>query len=177
MEGTMATITMFAGDFAPKNWALCMGQLVGINQNQALFSLLGTTFGGDGRTTFALPDFRGRSAVGTGQGNGLTNRALGAVTGSETVTLTCNNLPPHTHTGTITAASTSSPGNTDEPPTMIYGAGGTNHFAAGAQAQGSLGGVTATIAPAGASQPVNIQQPYLALNIIICQYGIFPSRN
>ena len=100
MEGTMATIVMFAGNFAPRTWALCQGQLLAISSNSALFSLLGVTYGGDGRTTFGLPDLRGRVPVGTGSGPGFTNRLLGARSGVEYNNLTVAHLPAHTHSTT-----------------------------------------------------------------------------
>src|SRR5690242_20983611 len=98
MEGTIAEIRMFAGNFAPRNWAFCASQILSIAQNTALFSLLGTTYGGNGQTTFALPDFRGRTPVGWGQGPGLSNYDLGQVGGTETSTLTVQTMPAHTHT-------------------------------------------------------------------------------
>src|SRR5690554_6808450 len=97
MESFIASIIMFGGNFAPRGWAFCHGQLLPIHQHSALFSLLGTTYGGDGITTFALPDFRGRVPVGFGQGPGLPNINLGQTGGSETVTLTQNQMPQHTH--------------------------------------------------------------------------------
>jgi microcystin-dependent protein len=99
MEGVLAVVTCFAADFAPKNWALCSGQILQISTNQALFSLLGTTYGGNGIQTFGLPDLRGRTPVSAGQGPGLSNYNLGQVTGAESVTLTTPNLPSHIHTG------------------------------------------------------------------------------
>jgi len=113
--------------------------------------------------------------MGTGQGSGLSNRTLGEVTGTDSVTLLSANLAAHTHTGTVAAASTTGAGSSDEPPGMIFAAAGGSHFAAGGQ--GSMGGVTATLATAGASQPFGIQQPYLAVTFIIALQGIFPSRN
>src|SRR5215204_7495475 len=98
MEGTIAEIRMFAGTFAPRSWAFCAGQLLSISQNSALFSILGTTYGGNGQTTFALPDFRGRVAVGTGQGPGLSNISLGEQAGVPTVTLLLQEMPMHNHT-------------------------------------------------------------------------------
>src|SRR5215204_812084 len=97
MEGTIGEIRMFAGNFAPKNWALCYAQILSISQNTALFSILGTTFGGNGQTTFALPDFRSRVAVGAGQGPGLSNVSLGEQAGVETVTLLVTQMPAHNH--------------------------------------------------------------------------------
>jgi microcystin-dependent protein len=177
MEPALAVITMFAGNFAPQGWAKCEGQLLLINQNQALFSLLGTTYGGNGTTNFALPDFRNRSPLGAGQGPGLSNRTLGERFGAETVTLTSNNLPTHNHTASIAVASTSSAGTSDEVDAAIFATGGANHFAPAAQASGSMGDVSATISPAGGSNPINIRQPYIAVTFIIALQGIFPSQN
>lgn len=174
MEGTMATILLFAGDFAPRNWAFCNGQLLGIAQNSALFSLLGTTYGGDGRVTFGLPNFQGRAAVGVGQGQGLTNRVLGEMGGLQNTTLSVANLAPHTHSPAAVLHCTSSAPNTDENSGAILA--GTNIYAGGPN--GQLGGVTPQpSAISGSSQPVNIQQPYLGLNFVICMFGVFPSRS
>ena len=100
MEGTIGEIRMFAGNFAPRYWAFCQAQLISIASNTALFSILGTTYGGNGQTTFGLPDFRGRVAVGVGTGPGLSNVVLGEMGGSSTITLTTNNMPAHNHTAT-----------------------------------------------------------------------------
>ena len=117
MEGTIGEIRGFGGNFAPRNWAFCSGQLLSIAQNQALFSILGTTYGGDGRTTYALPDLRGRAPISAGTGPGLTTRKLGSRSGSETVALSSLQMPSHTHfatatgtggTGSITGAATAS---------------------------------------------------------------------
>lgn len=174
MEGYIASIMLFAADFAPKNWAYCNGQLISIAQNTALFSLLGTTYGGNGQTTFALPDFQGRAAVGTGQGAGLSNVTLGEVAGSQTVTLTVNNLAVHTHPVTATLTATSAAPNTDENNGAILA--GTNIYAGGANGQ-LAGVIEAPSSITGSNQPVNIQQPYLGMNFVICMYGIFPSRS
>src|SRR6188768_3694227 len=118
---------MFAGNFAPRNWAFCQGQILSIAQNTALFSLLGTTYGGNGQTTFALPDFRGRVAVGTGQGPGLANITLGELSGSPTVTLTINNMPAHNHplTGSVTPqVNNDTAGLTDDASNKRLGASG-----------------------------------------------------
>lgn len=176
MEGYLAQIIMFAGDFAPRFWAFCQGQLLPIQQNAALFSLLGTTYGGNGTTNFALPDFRGRSPIGVGQGNGLSNVVLGEAAGQQQVTLSLSNLPAHTHTGTLSVAATSNPATTDEAAGAIP-AGGQALFAAGATATSTMGGVTATIGNTGGNQPISIRQPYIVTNFVICLSGIFPSRN
>ncbi len=174
MEGTLATIMLFAADFAPKYWAYCNGQLMAINTNTALFSLLGTTYGGNGTTNFALPDFQGRAAIGSGQGSGRSNYVLGQKSGTPNVTLTISNLAAHTHPATATLAATSAAPNTDEGPNNILA--GTNSYSTGPN--GSLGGVSEQpTGITGSNAPVNIQQPYLGLNFVICLYGIFPSRN
>lgn len=170
----MATIMLFAANFAPKNWAYCNGQIIAINQNTALFSLLGTTYGGNGTTTFALPNFQGRAAVGVGQGAGLSSVTLGEMGGSQSVTLTLNNLASHTHPVTATLGATTANPNTDENNGAILA--GANIYAAGAN--GHLAGVSEQPSGvSGSNQPVSVQQPYLGMNFVICQYGIFPSRN
>lgn len=181
MEGTIAVVTTFAADFAPRNWALCNGQLLSIAQNQALFSLLGTTYGGNGTTTFGLPNLQSRTPVSQGQGPGLSSYTLGELTGTEGATLNSNNLPPHVHTGAVALklSADSSDGSV---------ARAVNSFPAvyaGAYATAPASGVTtatpaynpATIGIAGSSQPMPIRAPYLAINYIICMFGIFPSRN
>lgn len=168
----LGCIYMFAGNFAPRGYALCAGQILPISQNTALFSILGTTYGGNGQTTFALPDLRGRAPVGAGQGPGLPNYTLGEQTGSTSVTLTSNQMPSHTHT--IAAAESS---NTTDPsnaflandgrsPVNVYNST-TDGTKLNAQAVG----------PAGGNQPISVQNPILAINYIIATQGIFPSRN
>jgi microcystin-dependent protein len=178
MEGYIAEIRMFAGNFAPRSWAFCQGQILSIAQNTALFSLLGTTYGGNGQTTFALPDLRGRTAVGTGQGPGLSNIDLGQVAGAPSVTLTIVNMPAHTHTlaGTLAMGAQSGAGNSISP-TNNYPAAGTNLYSATQDAQMAPLNGTLTASNAGGSQPFSIMSPYLGMNYIICLEGIFPSRN
>jgi microcystin-dependent protein len=174
MEGTLATIMLFAANFAPKNWAYCAGQLLPINQNQALFSLLGTTYGGNGTTNFALPDFQGRTAIGAGQGPGLSNYSLGQKAGANSLTMSVANLPSHTHMAIATLNATSAAPNTDEGPGNILAA--TNIYAAGDT--GSLAGVAEQpTGITGQSQPMNIQQPYLGMNYVICLAGIYPTQS
>lgn len=173
MEGTMATIMLFAADFAPKYWAYCNGQLLSIAQNSALFSLLGTTYGGNGTTNFALPNFQSRTAVGTGQGPGLSNVVLGEMAGLQNITLNVTNLPQHIHPVAASLACTSAAPNTDESSGAILA--GANIYAG--SPNGHLAGVTIQCGIAGQNQPVNIQQPYLGLNFVICTQGIFPSRS
>ncbi|HEY0679340.1 MAG TPA: tail fiber protein [Chitinophagaceae bacterium] len=188
MEGTIGEIRMFGGTFAPRSWAFCAGQLLSISQNTALFSILGTTYGGNGQTTFALPDLRGRSPIGTGQGPGLTNISLGQVSGVENVTILTTQMPAHTHTATVTGTVNprclddeglgDSPGNAF--PSAATTAG--KIYASSSQTPDATMGsspivATATIGIAGNSQPLPIRNPYLGMNYIICLQGIFPSRN
>jgi microcystin-dependent protein len=172
-EAYIGSIVLFAGNFAPRGWAFCQGQLLSISTNTALFSILGTTYGGNGQTTFALPDLRGRVPVGQGQGPGLTPVTLGEQVGSEKVTLTQSQMPAHTH---VVACDKTAAGNWD--PTNAYP--GNPGELSGANLYGPTANGTMApnmISPAGGSQPVSIQQPSLGLNYIICTEGIFPSRN
>lgn len=180
MEGVMAVVTMVAYDFAPKNWALCNGQTLAIAQNQALFSLLGTTYGGNGINTFALPNLMGRTAVGTGQGAGLSNYTLGEVTGSESVSLTIGNLPQHVHNGPITVVPKGGSGSEDYSAAGNYPGGLTNGYATTPTQGTTMQGpnvISTTIGAAGGSQPFEVLSPYLCVNFVICMYGLFPSRN
>ncbi|OQP40006.1 phage tail protein [Niastella yeongjuensis] len=196
MNPLLALITMFGGDFAPLGWAFCQGQLLAISQNTALFSLLGTYYGGDGQTTFALPDLRGRVPVGIGQGPGLTSVSIGEVAGSPTITLTITNMPAHTHTASgngltvaqsasTAAATTNTPGSTLVPAVLpTIGSGPTATPIKGYAAKDNSttlasssisGNLTTNIT--GGSQPISIMQPYLGVNYIIAMQGIYPSRN
>jgi microcystin-dependent protein len=172
-EPFIGEIRAFGFNFAPRGWANCSGQLLPISQNTALFSLLGTTYGGDGRTTFALPDLRGRVAVNQGQGPGLRNYTIGEMSGEEAHTLTINEAPAHTHLLNATNAG----GNQQTPQNTFIAtdaAGNTAGFASGPPTvtmnQASLG-------ISGGSQPHNNLSPYLAVNYCIALQGIFPSRN
>ena len=177
MDEYIGMIKIFAGNFAPKNWALCNGQLLSIAQNTALFSLLGTTYGGDGRVTFALPDLRGRLPVSAGQGPGLSSYTQGEVTGSETASLTVNQLPPHNHTVVETVHASGRAGS-DSPSGAVPATSAAPDYASAPDATTLNGGmVTTQLGTAGGSQPVPLVQPLLCVNFIICLYGIFPSRN
>ena len=172
MDPLLASILIFAGNFAPKGWAFCNGQLLAINQNQALFALLGTTYGGNGQTTFALPDLRGRVPIHFGQGPGLSNYDLGQAGGAENTTLTVNNLPAHNHP----LHATSEGGSTSAPAGAYLGNTGAldrEYNISGTSVTMNAGAIGAT----GASQPFSNVQPYLAINFIIALQGIFPSRN
>jgi microcystin-dependent protein len=183
VDPTIAQVTLFAGTFAPRNWAFCNGQLALISQNTALFSLLGTNYGGNGVTTFGLPDLRGRMCVHPGQGPGLVNRNVGEMGGTPTVTLTANQLPPHNHTLVSVAggqAASTSPGTTDLPannyPATVNGSGNAYSTSPSTAKMATTTANTVTVVRGG-SQPVSIMPPYLGMNYIICLFGIFPSRN
>ena len=173
-EPFVGEIKMFAGNFAPRNYAFCDGQLLAISQNNALFSLLGTIYGGDGETTFGLPDLRGRVPLHTGQGTGLSSRPLGQRTGAEKVTLTTNQLPSHTHRAASTDAATlGDPGGNvtgDTGSTSLYRAGTESTMHASAMQN------------SGGSQSHNntmpfLGMPFLGINFIIALFGVYPSRN
>lgn len=180
MEGTMSEIRFFAGNFQPKNWAYCDGRVLAINTNTALFSLLGTTYGGNGQTTFGLPDFRSRIPVGTGTGPGLPSIVLGEMQGVPNTTLTILNLPAHNHPGqcSITIPAYSEAGTSSDPTGSIL-ASKNGLYKTGVTADAAMAqmGTTVVVAPTGNNQPINLEQPYLGMNIIICLYGIYPSRN
>ena len=179
MDAFIASILLFAANFAPRNWALCQGQIYSIPQNTALFSLIGVTYGGNGQTTFALPDLQGRTPIGAGAGRGLTPRTLGEQGGTEMHTLNTAELPSHAHTVTIPAitsnGTTSMPAANTFLAAVVDGRGiAVNAYTTGVPNVASDGGATSNV---GGNQSHNNMQPYLALNYIICTQGIFPSRN
>lgn len=176
----MAVITPVAYDFTPKFWQQCNGQLLSIATNSALFSLLGTTYGGNGVQTFGIPDLRGRVATGVGQGAGLMNYTLGEVAGTENVTLTMNNLPPHNHNGVVQMTPLGGNSGDSEYPSGTYPGPITNGYTTnltGATAMGSSTFTNTIIGQSGSSSPVSILTPYTTLNFVICTQGIYPSRN
>ena len=182
MLGTLAEIRMFAGNFAPRGWQLCNGQLLSIAQWTAVFALVGTTYGGNGQTTFGLPDFRGRMAVGAqnAQGPGLPLVDLGEMSGTQSVTLLTTNLPIHTHplTGSVNLQGNSgNAGLTNDPSNRRFA--GTNIFTGAATDLATMAPAVSTLAigATGGSQPFSIMPPYLGMNYIICLFGIFPSRD
>lgn len=166
-EPFLGQLALVGFNFAPQGWALCQGQLLSIAQNSALFSLLGTTYGGDGVTTFALPDLRGRAALGFGQGPGLQNYTQGQTSGAESVTLIQQQIPAHSHSVACAAeeASASSPTGQLLANATIYAA----------TANGAMS--PAMIGPAGGNQPHDNMPPYLVLNWIIALEGVYPSRS
>ena len=191
-EGFIGEVRLFAGNFAPRGWAFCDGQLMAISQNTALFSILGVTYGGDGRTTFALPDLRGRVAIGPRSGPGLSTYSPGQRGGVQSNTLNLTQLPPHKHdvvinnNGTVSIPVNTEAGNEDEanPGAGVLANTGADNFSSeatsGAKYTGSplpVQGITASTSNTGSGISVENRQPYLALNYIICIYGIYPSRN
>lgn len=172
----LAEIVLFAGNFAPRGWAFCQGQILSINQNSALFSLLGTTYGGDGQTTFALPDLRGRVPVGAGQGPGLHNVNLGEVSGEPSHTLIVTEMPAHSHQAQ--AQGSTDAGNTTTPTASTWAAStARDNVYSNSAPNSTMAPNTVSVYPAGGSQPHNNMQPYTGLNYIIAIEGIYPSRN
>ncbi len=197
-DGFIGEIRMFAGNFVPRGWAFCDGQILAISSNTALFSIIGTQYGGDGRTTFQLPDLRGRSAMGAGLGPGLTPRTQGQSLGSENVVLNNLNLPSHTHEALVTGGGATSsvllstdtavretPETGDVPAVANYGPGlSATKVKSFGPADNTVNGQTTTVTPPGVSigltgggQGFNIVHPSTVVRYIICMYGIFPSRN
>jgi len=175
-EPFLGEIRMFAGNFAPRGWALCNGQILPISQNTALFSLLGTTYGGNGVTTFALPDLQSRLPMHWGQGPGLSQRVIGETAGTESVTLINSHMPIHTHTANAASAAGDQPspsGNVWAVPSDSQG-NTLNAFVAPSAANATL--APQAIGISGGSQPVGIMPPFLCLTFIIALNGIFPSR-
>ena len=189
---------MFGGNFAPRNWALCNGQLLPISQNAALFSIIGTTYGGNGTTNFQLPNLQGRLPMHWGNGTGLSPRVIGEFAGTESTNLLITNLPSHTHPATFTpTASTAQVDVTATVATLQTPAGNmlaqspaggptqaTIYAPAGSPVSGQLSGVstsggggTVAVGLTGGGLPVGIMPPFLAVTFIIALAGIFPSRN
>lgn len=175
----LGQLAIFAGNFAPVGWAFCNGQTLSIAENTALFSLIGTFYGGDGVTTFNLPDLRSRVPVHQGQGPGLSSYVIGQTAGSETVTLLTQQLPSHTHTFSAAAAA-----DTNTPAgTLLASEGGTGASQVSIYAPFDTTAANMTtllpagITSAGGSQPHENRQPYLAINYIIALEGIFPTQN
>lgn len=169
-EPFLAEVRIVGFNFAPRGWAFCDGQILPINQNQSLYSLLGTTYGGDGRTSFALPDMRGRVPIHVGRSNGGAVHGEGQKSGEETHTLAVNEMPQHTHIARATNATAIG----DDPTNRVLGQAGTNVYA------GFVSGTpmgAGTVTHVGGGQAHDNMQPYLALNFCIALRGLFPSRN
>lgn len=174
-EPFIGEIRMFTGNFAPRGWAFCQGQILSIAQNTALFSILGTTYGGNGQTTFALPDLRGRMPMQPGQGPGLSPRTLGELGGSENVTLLTTQMPAHSHV----AHAANAQADTLSPQGAVWAVPSES---SGAPLNAYSGSANTTMSPsavgtAGGSQPHDNMSPFLCVNFIIALEGIYPSRN
>ena len=161
---------MFGGNFAPAGWAFCNGALLPISEYETLFALIGTTYGGDGQNTFALPDLQGRVPVHQGNGPGLSQRVIGEKSGSETVTLSLNQMPQHTHSlrASSTLATGGAPGAAVLAKTSVSGYGA---------APVNVAMATAAVTSSGGSQPHQNMAPYLAVNYIVSLFGVFPSQS
>ncbi|WP_115717103.1 phage tail protein [Gallaecimonas mangrovi] len=173
MDAYTGEIRLFGGNFAPRSWAFCDGQLMPISQNTALFSLLGTTYGGDGISTFALPDLRGRAPMHWGTGPGLSPFVLGETSGVDTVTLLTSQMPAHTHQA---QAATSS--DEQEPQNAVWAQGQSGRL----PYEQYSDSVNTTMSPlaltaTGGSQAHNNLQPYQVVNFIICLYGVYPPHS
>ncbi len=172
MDEYIGMIKIFAGNYAPKGYYFCAGQTLSIAQNQALFAILGITYGGDGIQNFKLPDLRGRSVVGVGAGPGLTQRVLGEVGGTENVTLTVGQIPPHTHTYNALSGNREAP----SPEGNFLGTAAGNFYSQQDPGDKLLPMNAGAISLAGGNQPHNNMQPFLSINYIICYQGVFPPK-
>lgn len=206
MEGMIGEIRGFAGSFAPRDWAFCQGQLLAIAQNTALFSILGTTYGGDGRTTFGLPDLRGRVPISEGRGPGLSNRIRGSFSGTETVSLDVPQIPSHSHTttaqliGATISGTASATMHINNDSSGVEGGSGAflgkpdNDAIYASDVNGSelnpqaitvdtselkvdIQGASVTVNPTGGSRAHDNMQPYLVINWLICLWGEYPQRS
>ncbi len=171
-EPFVGQITMFAGNFAPRGWAFCDGQVLSIPQNDALFSLFGTIYGGDGKTTFRLPDLRGRAPIHPGSGPGLSARGLGEKSGQENVTLTVNQLPSHTHT----FSASSSSGTKPDPAGNVLGSSPNVRIFRDSPGVDRALASNAMLASGGSRDHTNLM-PCLCVHFIVALVGIYPSRN
>jgi microcystin-dependent protein len=171
MDAFLGEIRIFAGNFAPVNWEFCAGKILPIANNEALYSLIGTTYGGDGRSTFQLPDYRGRIVAGQGTGPGLSPRVLAQRFGSPTVTLTADTMPTHNHP---LHASSAAAGTDTNPTGRILAKGTPTYYTATADANTDY--PADAIQHFGGDQPHENMMPYMAINHIICVYGIFPPQ-
>jgi microcystin-dependent protein len=174
MDPFLGEIRMFGGNFAPTGWELCNGQLLAISQYAALFSILGTTYGGNGQTTFALPDLRGRAPVHQGQGTGLSAYVVGESTGVERVTLNTSQMPAHTHTVNADGQGSGKNSPASNFPGIVSAAAAEKPYSAGPS---NTTMAPSMVGPTGGNQPVPIIQPVLCVTFIIAMQGIFPSRS
>lgn len=181
-EDYLGEVKLFGFSFCPRGTLPANGQLLPIQSYTALFSLYGTTYGGDGRTTFALPDLRGRSVLGQGQGPGLPDQKIGTKGGAPQVTITQAQMPSHSHTATGTPGAVPTPGNNPNPGGNLPALTPSSPAYAALAAGGSTipmaaDSVAVTVAPSGGGQPVPVQDPYLVMNYCVVAQGIYPSRS
>lgn len=176
MEPFLGEIKMVGFNFAPRGWAFCNGQVMGIAQNSALFALLGTTFGGDGRTTFGLPNLQGRVPLHMGNGPGLTPRVIGEMGGAENHTLITTEIPAHLHSGTVALPCSLEDATTSSPQNAVPAIGPVAYAPTPTPAA-TTAAAALTTGPTGGSLPHPNMPPYLVVNFIIALEGIFPSRN
>ncbi|KAA5536460.1 phage tail protein [Taibaiella lutea] len=178
MEGTIGEIRLFASTFAPRSWWYCDGTLLAIRSNTALFSILGNTYGGDGQTTFGLPNLKGRTAIGAGQGPGLSYYTLGETIGTNTVTLNNLNLAPHNHpaTASISIPAYGDEGNSPSPSNNILAALSGMYSSDPPDTPLKPANYTLQVQVSGSNQPLSIMEPVLGMNYIICLTGVFPAR-
>lgn len=179
MDPFIGQIMMFAGNFAPRGWALCNGQLLPISQNQALFAILGTTYGGNGSTTFALPNLMGRSPVHVGQGAGFSNIQLGQMAGTEMHTISIAEMPNHRHDGSaLTLGCNEEDGNSGEAKGRDFGiAGSGTPYNSNGSSNAMATKIAGNTGAAGQGQSFNTRSPYLGVNFVIALEGIFPPRD
>ena len=177
MDPYIGEIRQFAGNYAPHGWAFCNGQVLSITQNEALFPLIGTTYGGDGHTNFALPDLRGRAAMHQGHGRGLTPRIVGEAGGLNSVTLTETEMPSHTHVPNCRNNKSDFKEKSPEGAVWMSSIGrGAPAIYAAYSTTNEVNMNPQCVQPAGGNQPHNNMQPFLGLNFIICLYGEYPIR-
>ena len=179
MEPFIGQIMMFAGNFAPRGWAFCDGQLLPVRNYAALFSIIGITYGGDGRTSFALPDLRGRVPIHAGQGAKLTIKRLGEKSGDEKVTLSVNEMPKHLHKGTGSVSVSNQEADDSNPTGKVLSipTNGVKAYSDSPSASMKEGCVQMNIENTGGSMPHSNMQPYQVVNFIIALEGIYPSRS
>jgi len=177
MEAYLGSICVFGFNFAPYGWALCQGQILPISSNTALFSLLGTYYGGNGTSNFGLPNLQGRATLSQGHLQGGSMYVMGEMAGTETVSILTSNMPAHNHG--VTAAvkcNTAATGTMSGAPQNNYPALGTPNYVL-SSGTGNMAGVSMTLGTSGGSQPVDINDPYLVMNYSIALQGIYPTRN
>lgn len=175
-------VRLFAGNFAPNGWFFCDGSLLAISEYETLFQLIGTTYGGDGQITFALPDLRGRVPIGMGQGSGLTNRVLGEIGGQETITLTTANMPQHNHEGRIVVSNTNATTKTPTTSSAIANSGTLSGRSYSPNLSYNTAGnntnlQTIATQSTGTATPAKINTASVGINYIISLFGIYPSQN